>query len=140
MATILSNIRGIPPAIQKTEAFGATIRPGHVLFKTSATLAQVNPLLGVKLPVPWIAVEKPGTGDIDLNYNAGEDLFFYVPARGDVALLWLRSGETTAYGSLLEIGGAGGLRVASDPSIAIGHALEAITNPPVDTRIKVEIA
>lgn len=139
MNTIISNFQDVPPSVHIAKASGTPIVPGNILYKLNEDTMLANPLLGIKMVIPWIAVEVPLTGNIDTAYNAGEDMYYCVPKRGDVCYLWIIGGQTTAFGTLLEVGGQGALRVGSDPLVAFGHALEAKTTSGIE-RIKVEVA
>lgn len=129
---------------------GSTITPGLLLEHTAgAATVQEHATAAGSVTPRMIALQTQTPDDeddfsIDVDYAAGDIVYFAVGKSGDRFYMWLAAGETSAVGSLLQSDGAGALTVlaaivaATLGESVVGIATEAVVAVAL-SRVIVEI-
>ena len=128
----------------------AGIGPGDLLEHNAALgFLRHNVTTGPILPI-MVATETQHPDDednvtIDIDYANADTMYAWIPKSGDIALLWLNAGETTAVGDYMISDGDGALLVeaavdATDVTMSIvGRAMEIVAAGGALARVLIEI-
>ena len=144
--TILLEVNGGERPLYEALAATATIKPGHIVKRSSATA--ITPIAAAdQVNTRMIAVEAPTADDvsaaaINQAYDSGDNVRFVFAAPGDLVYMWLSDGQTASIGSLLATSGtAGELSVeSSNTDIRLVGIAETAASPSgAAGRIKVRI-
>lgn len=144
--TILLEINGSERPLYEALAAVGTIKPGHILKRSSAT--QVTPIASADhINTRMVAVEAPTADDVSnpaINhaYDSGDNVRFVFAQPGDLLYMWLKDGQTASIGSLLATSAtAGELEVEATNTDAriVGIAESAASPVGAAGRIRVRI-
>ena len=143
---ILLEVNGSERPIYEAFAATATIKPGHILKRSSAT--QVTPIATAdQVNTRMIAVEAATADDvatpaINQAYDSGDNVRFIFAQPGDLVWMWLKDGNVATIGSYLATSAtAGELDVeATNTDVRLVGIAETAASPSgAAGRVKVRI-
>lgn len=143
-----ANQLGDVTRLEALAAAGSAITPGQLLeHPAAAATVQEHAVAAGSATPKMIALQTQTPDDednfsIDVDYAAGDTVYYAVAKPGDVFYMWLAAGELSAIGSLLQSDGNGDLAVlAAIVAGTLGESVvgiaEEVVNAVARARVRV---